>query len=201
MLNQDSETRLDKRAELIEERRYGGRAVASGTNVATSGHNDNAPDKPNKDTQYNTGEDGEEINLAKAGGAEKAGSRTSIASSTKRTTSSRASSQTLVPQLSGDSSSSASKAIRQRLSIADLRAQAQAAAQDGSGGLITIEDGDELAKTMSAMLSLRSNVAGIGTEGPDFGTDDSDGPPSEEEEEEEEGHEAKGEGEEEGEEP
>ena len=192
MLNRDLETRLDKRAELIKERRYGGLAVASGTNVALSAHSDNAPEKPNNDTQYNTGENGEEINLAKAEGAEKAGSRTSIASSTKRTTSSRASSQTLVPQLSGESSSSASKAVRQRISIADLRAQAQAAAQDGSGGLITIEDGDELAKSMSAMLSLGSNVAGIGTEGPNFGSDDSDGPPSEEEEEE--GQEVKGEG-------
>ena len=182
-LNRDLERRLDKRAELIKERRYGGLAVASETNVALAGHTDNAPETPNEDTQDNISQNGEEITLPKVEGAENTGSRISTTSSTRRTTSSRASSQTLVPQLSGDSSSSASKAVRQRISIADLRAQAQAAARDGSGGLITIEDGDKLAKTMSAILSLGSNVAGIGTEGPDFGSDDSDGPPSEEEEE------------------
>ena len=181
-LNQKSETRLEKRAELIKERRYGGLAVASDPNVALSGHNDDAPETRKRDTQYNTGEDGEEITLARAEKAENTGTRTSIPASTGRTTNSRASSQILVSRLSGDSSSSASKAVCQRVSIADLRAQVQVAAQDGHGGPITIEDGDELAQTMSGMLSLGSNGVGIVTKEPDFGSDDSDGPPSEEEE-------------------
>ena len=189
-----SERRLDKRTELIKERRYGGLAVASETNVASAGHNDNAPETPNKGTQNNISQTGEEITSPKAEGAETPGSRTSVTSSTGRTIDSRASSQTLVPQLSRESSSSASKALFQGVPIADLRAQAEAAAHDGLDGLITIKDGDELTKTMSAMLSSDSKGAGIGMEGPDFGSDDSDGPPSEQEEE---GHEAKEEGKEE----
>ena len=182
-LNQVSERRLDKRTELIKERRYGGLAVASETNVASAGHNDNAPETPNKDTQNNISHNGEDITFPKAEGPEKPASRKSVTSSTGRTINSRASSQTLVPQLSRESSSSASKALFQGVPIAELRAQAEAAVHDSSDGLITIKDGDELATTMSAMLSLGSKAAGIGMEGPDFGSDDSDGPPSEDEEE------------------
>lgn len=174
-LNKTSETRLDKRAELIKERRYGGLAVASDLKVARSGHDDRAPEKPTKKTQYNTGEDGEGSALARANSAETTGTTASTGGSTN----SRASSQNLVTLLSGGSSSSASKAVRQRVSIADLRAQAQVAAQNGNGGPVTIEDGDELASTMSATLLLGSNGVGVGVGKPDFGSDDSDGPPSE----------------------
>ena len=183
LLNQKSETRLGKRAELIKERRYGGLAVASDPKIALSGHDDHAPESQTKDTQYNTGKDGEESSLARADSAETTETTTSTTASTGRTTNSRASSQTLVSQLSGGSSSSASKAVRQRVSIAGLRAQAQVAAQGGHGGPITIVDGDEVARTMSATLSLGSNGVGIGVGEPDFGSDDSDGPPSEGEEE------------------
>lgn len=179
-LNPKSVTRLDKRAELIKERRYGGLAVASDPKVASSDHDDHAPKTPTQETPYSTGEDGEENTLARADIAKTTNTTTSTTASSGRTTNSRASSQPLVSQLSGDSSSSTSKAVRQLVSIATLRAQAQVAAQDGHGGPITIEDGDELARTMSATLLLGSNGVGIGVGEPDFGSDDSDGPPSEE---------------------
>lgn len=173
-LNPKSETRLDKRAELIKERRYGRLAVASDPKVASSDHDDYAAKTPTQETSYSTGEDGEENTPARADNTIK-----STTASTGRTTNSRTSSQTLASQISGDSSSSPSKAVWQLVSIANLRAQAQAAAQDGHGGPITIEDGDELARTMSATLLLGSNGVGIGVGEPDFGSDDSDGPPSE----------------------
>ena len=86
-------------------------------------------------------------------------------------------------QLSGDSGSSQSKARRQPISIADLRAEAQTG---GGGGPIKIQDGDELAKSKAAMLELVSNgSAGALMEEPDFDSDDSDVlPPSEEEKKE-----------------
>ena len=181
-LIQKSETRLGKRAVLIKERRYGVLAVASDPNVALSGHSDDASETPERDTQYNTGEDGKDITLARAERAENTGTRASVTASTGRATNSRTSSQILVSQPSGDSSPSASKAVCQRVSIADLRTQDQVAAQDGQDGSITIEGGDELAKTMSVMLPLGSNGAGIAMKEPDFGSDDSDGPPFDEEE-------------------
>ena len=177
-LNQRSGTRLDKRAELIKERRYAGLAVASDPKVALSGQDDRAPETSTKETQYSTGEGGEESALARADSAETTESTTSTTASTGRTTPSRASSQTLISQLSGGSSSSASKTARQRVSIADLRAQAQDVVQDGHGSRITIEDGDELARNMSATLSLGSIGVGVGVGEPDFGSEDSDGPPS-----------------------
>ena len=81
-------------------------------------------------------------------------------------------------QLSSDSGSSQSKARRQPISIADLRAEAQT----GGGGPIKIQDGDELAKSKAAMLELVSNgSAGALMDEPDFDSDDSDVlPPSEE---------------------
>ena len=182
-LNQNLETRLDKRAELIKERRYGGLLVASDPKFALSGNNDKAPETPTKDTQYNTGKDGGEISLARAEIADITDTSTSITASRRRTFNSRASSQTLISQLSGDSSSFASKAANQRVSIADLRAQTQAAAQDSHSSPITIEDGDELARNVSARLSLGINGASVSTGEPDLGSDDSDGPPSEGEEE------------------
>lgn len=115
-----NETRLGKRAELIKERRYGGLAVASDPKIALSGHDDRAPESRTKETQYNTCEDGEESTLARADSAETTETTTSTTASTGPTTNSRASSQTLVSQLSGGSSSSASKAVRQRVSIAGL---------------------------------------------------------------------------------
>lgn len=102
---------------------------------------------------------------------------TTTTASTGRTTNSRASSHTFV------SSSTASKANRKRVSIADLRSHAQAATQGSHGVPITIENGDQLAKMTSATLSLASNGVGSGIGEPDFGSDDSDGPPSEEGEE------------------
>lgn len=65
-LNPKSVTRLDKRAELIKERRYGGLAVASDPKVASSDHDDHAPKTPTQETPYSTGEDGEENTLARA---------------------------------------------------------------------------------------------------------------------------------------
>lgn len=181
-LNHRSETRLDKRAELIKERRYGGLAVASDPKVALSGHDEEVPETPTKETQYNIAEDGDERVLARADSAKTTNTTTSTNVTTGPTTISRASSQTLVSQFSG--SSSASKAMR--VSIADLRAQAQVVAQDGQRVPIRIEDGDNLARNLSTTLSLGSNGAGIGLGEPDFGSDDSDGPPSEGEEGEEE---------------
>lgn len=46
-----------------------------------------------------------------------------------------------------------------------------------------IEDGDELAKSMSATLRFGTSGVGIDLVGPEFGSDDSDGPPSEGDEE------------------
>lgn len=182
-LNKKSETRLDKRAELIKERRYGGLAVASDSKVALSGHDDRRPETPTKETQYNTGEDEGESTLARADSADNTDTTTSTTASTGRTTHRQASSQTFVSQLSGGSSSTASKAVRQHVSIADLRAQAQVAAQDLHNGPITIEDGDELARTLAATLSSGGNGIGVGVGKPDSESDDSDGPPSEKEEE------------------
>lgn len=183
-LSQKSETRLDKRAELIKERRYGGLAVASDPKVAISGQDDSVPKPPTKEIQSNSGEDGEESVLARADSAESTKSTTPTITSTGRTSNSRASSQTLVSQMSGGSSSSASRAARQHVSIADLRAHAQATVQHGHSGQITIEDGDELARSISKTLLLGSIGVGVRPGDPDFGSDDSDGPPSEREEDE-----------------
>ena len=179
-LNPKSETRLDKRAELIKERRYGGLAVASDPKVALSGHDDGAPETPTKETPYNAGEDGEETTLARADSAKTTNTTTLTTSSTGKMTNSRASSQTLASQLSSGSSSSVSTAARHRVSIADLRAQAQFAAENGHGSPIAIKDEDVLARTISATLSLGRN--GVSSGEPDFGSDDSDGPPSDGEE-------------------
>ena len=96
---------------------------------------------------------------------------------------SRGSSQTLVSQLSSGSSST-SKPSKSRVSIGDLRAEAQVAARDGYRSPISIEDGDELARNMSGTFSLGSEGVGNGVKEPDFGSDDSDGPPEEDEEDE-----------------
>ena len=58
-LNQKPETRLDKRAELIKERRYGGLAVASDPKVALSGHDDRPTQSQSDEPPYNTNDDGE----------------------------------------------------------------------------------------------------------------------------------------------
>lgn len=174
MLNERPETHLNKRAELIKERRYGGLAIASDPKVAISGDDDSAPKTPTNETQSSTGAQGaEERPLAKADSAKSADTTTSPATRTGRATNSRASSQTLVSQLS----------TGQRVSIADLRVQAQDLVRDGGSGPKTIEDGDKLASTVSASLSLGGNGVGVGVGEPDFGSDDSDGPPSENEKE------------------
>ncbi|KAL8762431.1 MAG: hypothetical protein Q9184_001559 [Pyrenodesmia sp. 2 TL-2023] len=180
-----NETRLDKRAELIKERRYGSLAVANDPKVALSGNRDPAMETPTKDDQDIIDDGvGKESILATTDSAEITPTATATTSVTGRRTVSRDSSQTLVSQVSGVSSS-ASKATRRNVSIIGLRAQAQGAAQDGHDGLITVEDGDKLAGKMSATLSLGGAGAGVGVGEPDCGSDDSDGPPSEDEEDEE----------------
>ena len=181
LLNPKSESRLDKRAELIKERRYGVLAVASDPSIAMSDYDDHALVTITEEAQHKNGKEGEENALARADSAESAPIATTT--STGRTSNSRASSQTLTSQLSGGSSSSTSKAAGQHVSIADLRAQARSVAQEGHANPITIVDGDELAKSMSATLALGSSGVGTGVLGPDFGSDDSDGPPAEGDEE------------------
>ena len=162
-----SETRLDKRAELIKERRYGGLAVANDPKLAFPDDAESPPEAPPKDSNSD-----KEPPLAKSNSNDTTGTSSAASTNSARQDShSRASSAT---QLSGDSGSSKSKARRQPISIADLRAEAQ------TGGPIKIQDGDELAKSMAATLELDSNGSGALMDEPDFESDDSDVPPSEE---------------------
>ena len=128
------------------------------------------PEAPPKD-----GDSDKQAPLAKGDtndttGTSTAGSTTSAG----RNPHSRASSATLMSQLSNDSGSIKSKARRQPISIADLRAEAQTV------GPIKIQDGDELAKSMAATLELDSNGSGVLMDEPDFDSDDSEMPPYEE---------------------
>ena len=108
----------------------------------------------------------------------------SITASTGRATNSRVPSPILVLRPSGDSSSSPSKAVCQRISIGNLGAHGQATAQDGYVGPIMSEGGVKRTEATSVMWSLGSSGAGIGTKESDSGSDDSDRPPSEKEDEE-----------------
>ena len=170
------ETRLDKRAELIKERRYGGLAVANDPRLAFPDDTERPPEAPPKD-----GDNNKQPPLAKSDTNDTTGTSTSAASTTSagHNSQSRASSATLMSQLSGESSSSQSKARRQPISVADLRAEA---AQ--TGGPIKIQDGDELAKSMAAMLETVGSGSGALMDEPDFDSDDSDVPPSEEDKKE-----------------
>ena len=150
---------------------------------------DRTPETPTKQAQDTVEKDGEESSQTRRESAETKGTATTTTASSRRTSHKRASSQTLASQLSGSSSSSAPKVVSHSVSITDLRAQAQIPTQDddgGCGGPIIIKDGDKLAENASAMMSLSSNGIGFSIMEPDFGSDDSDGPPSEVEEEEEE---------------
>ena len=49
-LSSEPESRLDRRAELIKERRYGALAVASDPNIAIPGHENRAVASPTNDT-------------------------------------------------------------------------------------------------------------------------------------------------------
>ena len=172
------ETRLDKRAELIKERRYGGLAVANDPRLAFPQDTERPPEAPPKDVDSD-----KRPPLAKSDTNDTTDTSTTAASTTTSAghdSHSRASSATLMSQLSGDSSSSQSKARRQPISIADLRAEAQ------TGGPVKIQDGDELVKIMAAMLETVGSDTGALMDEPDFDSDDSDGPPSEEEKKEEE---------------
>ena len=173
-LSQKPESRLDKRAELIKERRYGVLAVASDPSITLPGHENRAVVSPTNKTQQTRV--GEESPLTRADSAESA---TATTPSTRRTSPSHASSQTLASQVSDTSSSSASKAAWQGVPIAELRAQAKQVTQTGHGRPVTIENGDELSNKMSAALLLGDGNVGLHSMEPDFGSDDSDGPPSE----------------------
>ena len=175
-LSQRAETRLDKRAELIKERRYGKLAVASDPKVAISGQDDRVPKSPTNE------KDGEESTLRSAESVEHRRSTTSTNTSVGSSSQSRTSSHTLVSQMSGGRPSSSFKTARQIHSIADLRAHARATIQDGQRRQYAMEDEDELARGFSKTLSLGSVDLGIGPKEPDFGSDDSDGqPPGDEE--------------------
>lgn len=181
LLTPTSESRLDKRAELIKERRYGGLAVANDPKVALSrdgeGDGDQAPEPPIKETQdTTTGQDPAEKPLARVDSAETTSTNNTTtsasASSTGRRSNSQASSQTLVSRLSD---SSASSAARSHVSIADLRAQTR----NGNSSPMTIKDGNKLASNISTLSLSGSNALGLGWADSDLGSDDSDGPPSE----------------------
>ena len=160
------ETRLDKRAELIKERRYGGLAVANDPKLAFPDDTERPPEAPPKD-----GDSDKHPPLAKSDTNDTTGtSTTASTTSAGRSSHSRASSTTLMSQVSGDSGSSKSKARRQPISIANLRAEAQ------TGGPIKIQDGDELAKNMAATLELDSYGSGSLMDEPSFDSDDSDVP-------------------------
>lgn len=176
MLTEPPETRLDKRAELIKERRYGGLAIANDPRLAVPNDEDRPPGPLPKHSQDANGEGKDDSTLAKADTGESTDTSTSITASS-RLKNSRGSSQSSISQLSGDSSTSASKPPKIRASISDLEAEAQVAARDGYKSPISIDDGDELARNMSGIFSL-------GVKEPDFGSDDSDGPPEDEEEDE-----------------
>ncbi|KAL8843023.1 MAG: hypothetical protein Q9176_002326 [Flavoplaca citrina] len=171
-----NETRLDRRAELIKERRYGRLAVASDPKVAVSGRRDSAPETQAEDIQDSTNGDGKGTRLAKTGSAGLSPTTTATMTSARRKLPRPDSSRTLVSEKSHKSSST-SKSVGSRVSIKELRAQAQSAAQDGRDGRVMIEDGEKLAKTMSVALSLGSTDIGNGMEQPSFDSDDSDGPP------------------------
>ena len=138
---------------------------------------DNA-DRP-RDARPKDGDSDKQPPLAKSDTNDTTGTSTATASTTsaERNPHSRASSATLMSQLSNDSGSSQSKARRQPISIADLRAEAQTV------GPVKIEDGDELAKSMGAMLEVVGNDSGALMDEPDFDSDDSDVPTSEVEKE------------------
>ena len=148
-------------------------AIADDPSIALSVYDDRTPASPLEAAQHHDSKQGEDNTLARADSVES----TSSTAATASTAASRASSQTLTSQLSGGGSfSSASKAAGKHVSIADLRAQAEKiVAQNGHEDPIAIEDGEVLAKEMSGTLSFGGGN-GIGL-GPDFGSDDSDGPP------------------------
>ncbi|KAI9691461.1 MAG: hypothetical protein M1822_007532 [Bathelium mastoideum] len=179
LLNKESETRLDKRAELIKERRYGGLVVASDPKVAQPRSGDHVPEMTTEETQDAADEDGEESTPVRAEGPGNTDTATTTTAATRRASNSQASSQTLYSQQSGGSSSSAPKTVRQRVSIADIRAQAQ----DSPGSPIIIKDDEQLARNLST-FSLGSNRIGLNGGASDLDSDDSDGPPSEWEDQE-----------------
>lgn len=158
--------------------------MANDPKVAVSGNSDRAPETPPKDVQDDAGKDEEEHVPAGTDSGQSTATTTTTANPPRQRTAKRDSSQSLVSRRSGGSSST-SKTTKQRDSIVELRAQAQDAARDGHDGLITIEDGDELARRASPVLALDAAKVSVGMPEPNLGSDDSDGPPSDEEGEEE----------------
>lgn len=151
-LTQRSETCLDKRAELIKERRYDSLAISNNPRITPPSSDDRAPEMPTGEIQDTAGEEAEKGTLIRAVSAETTGSTTTSTTSTGPTSDSRTSSQTLVSQQPGGSSFSESKKARQHVSIADIKVQAQAATQDSHCGLIIIKKGDKLDRNMSTHL-------------------------------------------------
>lgn len=150
--------------------------MASDPKVAFS-NVDNHPRRPSEEDAQNAAKKVEADSiLTRADSADSAATDT-IAPASPRTSQSRASSQTLNSQLSGGSSST-SKATKQRISIVDMRVQAQAAIRGDDGGPIEIKHADELARTMPPTLLMGIKGIGDGMDRLDVGSDDSDGPPS-----------------------
>ncbi|KAL9616574.1 MAG: hypothetical protein Q9160_008577 [Pyrenula sp. 1 TL-2023] len=181
LLNSPSESRLDRRAELIKERRYGRLAVANDPKVTLApdgeADGDHASKTPTKETrETTTGEAPGEEPPTEVASAENTDTRSTTKSASAsapigRRSNSHTSSQTLVSRLSDGSASSAA---RNHISVADLRAQAQ----DSSSNRTTIKDGKKLTGNISALTLSGSNAFGLGLADSDFGSDESDGPPS-----------------------
>ena len=168
-LSPEPELRLDKRAELIKERDYGVHAVANDLSVAVPGNENRTVVPPTNNTQH-TGV-GEEVVLARA---ESAKSATATNTSTTQRRDGEASSRSRASQLMDTSN-----VARQGVSIADLRTEANYINQTDHGRPGMIANGDELSEEMCATLSLGESGVGFNMMAPDFGSDDSDGPPTE----------------------
>ena len=185
MLKQSPETRLDKRAELIKERRFGGLAIANDPRFVVPSNEDLPPETPPKDDQDANSEGKNGNTLARAGAREHTDASTITSASSQKLSLNRGSTPPIASQPSRGSSSMSDPSQR-RVSIANLRAEAQLVAQNGFETPILIDDNDELVRNISGTFPLGSDGFGNDVGEPDLGSDDSDGPPEEGEDEEEE---------------
>ena len=144
------ENRLDRRAEMIKERRYGGLIVANDPKIAYFS------DESATEEQEKT--DGDETDVADnnkgpaTAGMQEAG---------------RSSSQTSESLLSA----SRSRVSVPKVPISEIRAQA--ASSSSSRADIQVEDAEDLLRKMSSSPTVQDD-----SDLPDLGSDDSDGPPS-----------------------
>ena len=152
------ETRLDKRAELIKERRYGGLIVANDPKIAYSS-------EPSVDVTAAESDKSKESETIRSVGSPVLSGGESIHSPSKpepRHTS------------FGDGhsfSTSSAEAVTFGITVQKLRTQADKTVSENAE--VAIEDAEELVHRMSTTLIKEG-----GSEVPDFGSDDSDGPPS-----------------------